>query len=376
MRRTAALIVGGGPAGSAAAIALAAGGTRALLIERSRDDEDALCGGFLSWRTLATLARIGVDPDRLNRARVTRARLFAGRHRREAALPYPALAVSRRRLDALLLARATEVAGVERGVIARAAEEDGVRLADGARIAVDALLLATGKHDLRGLARPAGARGIDPTLGLRVRLDPHPRLAALVGDAIELHLFRGGYGGLVLQEDGSANLCLAVHRSRLARTASPAALLRLLGDEAPALGERLAFMASDAAVEAIANVPYGWRATAGVAGLFRLGDQAGVIPSLAGEGMGIALASGLAAAAAYRRGGPVAAAHWQPRFARTIARPITAAGLVRDVAESRVAPVLVGLLPSATIRAIARATRLPRGAEGEPHSLVGEAVTA
>ncbi|SFP56239.1 NAD(P)/FAD-dependent oxidoreductase [Sphingomonas rubra] len=377
MRRTAALIVGGGPAGSAAAIALAQGGTRAVLLERSRDDEDALCGGFLSWRTLATLGRIGIDADLLNPARITRARLFAGSRRVEAALPFAALAVSRRRLDALLLARATALAGVERGVVVRAVEAGSVRLADDTRVSADALFLATGKHDLRGVARPAGARGADPTLGLRVRLDPHPRLAAMIGDAIELHLFRGGYAGLVVQEDGSANLCLAVHRSRLTETGNPGALLGALGREAPMLGERLAFMTSLARIDAIANVPYGWQARRGDAGLFRLGDQAGVIPSLAGEGMGIALASGLSAAAAHARGGPAAAAGWQPRFARAIRRPIMAAGLARDLAESRLAPLLVGLLPAATIRAVAHATRLPRDAEdGTRPSLVAGAVNA
>jgi len=379
MRRTPALIVGGGPAGSAAAIALAQAGTRALLLERSRGDEDALCGGFLSWRTLRTLARIGVEPDSLNRHRITHARLFAGGVRRAAMLPYPALAVSRRRLDALLLTRAASVASVERGVAVRAVEHGIVRLADGSRIAAESLFLATGKHDLRGFGRPVKARGADPTLGLRVRLAPRPRLAALVGDAIELHLFRGGYGGLVLQEDGSANLCLAVHRSRLVEAGSPAALLDGLGREAPALGERLAFMAADATIDAIANVPYGWRSRDGTAGLFRLGDQAGVIPSLAGEGMGIALASGLAAAEAHAHAGAAASLRWQPHFARMIARPMVVAGLVRDLAESGVAPVLAGLLPAAAIRAIARATRLPSGADGAPavpHSLVDEAVTA
>lgn len=379
MRRTAALIIGGGPAGSAAAIVLAREGTRALLLERSRGDEDALCGGFLSWRTLETLARIGVEPDALNRRRITCARLFAGGRRREAMLPRPALAVSRRHLDALLLTQAMAVAQVERGVAVRAVEGSTARLADGGHVEATSLFLATGKHDLRGLARPEKARGEDPTLGLRVRLGPHPRLAALVNDAIELHLFRGGYGGLVLQEDGTANLCLAVHRSRLTEAGTPLALLAALGREAPALGERLAFMASDAAIDAIANVPYGWRARGGTAGLFRLGDQAGVIPSLAGEGMGIALASGLAAAAAYARGGPSAARAWQPRFGRVIARPIAAAGLVRDLAESRWAPAAIATLPSATIRAIARITRV-RPVAGDrgrvPHSLVGEALNA
>lgn len=358
MRRTAALIVGGGPAGAAAAIALAETGVRPLLIERARETGDALCGGFLSWRTLDTLARLGVEADALNPARVTRARLFAGGREAQAPLPRPALAVSRRRLDALLLARASTVAAVERGVAVRSAEPGRVRLADDVAIQADALFLATGKHDLRGLARPEKARGSDPTLGLRVRLDPSPRLDRLVGDAIELHLFDRGYAGLVRQEDGSANLCLAVHRSRLAEAGTPAALLRLLGDKSPALAERLVSMPAGASIDAVANVPYGWRARDGVAGLFRLGDQAGVIPSLAGEGMGIALASGLAAARAYCRNGAEAAAEWQPRFARALARPIGVAGIVRDLAEGRAAPWLVRAAHPFLIQIIAHATRI------------------
>jgi len=360
VRRPAALIVGGGPAGSAAAIALAAAGTRALMIERSRDDEDALCGGFISWRTIETLRRLGVEADDLNPARVVRARVFAGIRMREAPLPAPALAVSRRRLDALLRARAGTVADIERGVAVRAVEEGVLRTADGGHLCADALFLATGKHDLRGLARPEAARGADPTLGLRVRLGPHPRLAALVGDAIELHLFDRGYAGLVVQEDGAANLCLAVHRSRLDGM-SPSRLIESLGQEVPALGERLAFMASDAPVDAIANVPYGWRERVGEAGLFRLGDQAGVIPSLAGEGMGIALASGLSAANAYANGGPSASLAWQPRVARDLRRPLAVAGFVRDVAEGRAAATAVALLPRSAIGWLARATRVRFG---------------
>jgi 2-polyprenyl-6-methoxyphenol hydroxylase-like FAD-dependent oxidoreductase len=63
MRRTPALIVGGGLAGAATAIGLARAGLPHLLVERSRETGDAICGGFLSWRTLETLAGLGIDPD-------------------------------------------------------------------------------------------------------------------------------------------------------------------------------------------------------------------------------------------------------------------------------------------------------------------------
>ncbi len=373
MRRLPALIIGGGPAGATTALLLARAGAPHLLIERDRETGNALCGGFLSWRTLETLARLGIDADRLNPADVTRVRLIARDRQAEAALPKRAKGVSRHRLDTMLLAAAQgQGAQVERGVGVRSAGAGVVRLADGGEIDAAALFLATGKYDLRGLARPAEARGADPSLGIRVRLGPAPGLTRLVGDAIELHMVDRGYAGLMLQEDGSGNLCMAIHRSRLSAAGSPEALLQAIGREVPALGDRLAYRDSAAPIEAIANVPYGWRLTSGEAGLFRLGDQAGVIPSLAGEGMGIAIASGVRAAQAYLQGGPGGAADYQHRLARALARPIGLADRIRAVAESpATAPLLVRLSALAPPLAAlaARLTRVDHSPIDE--SLVG-----
>ncbi|WP_375397432.1 NAD(P)/FAD-dependent oxidoreductase [uncultured Sphingomonas sp.] len=354
MRRTPALIVGGGPAGATTALLLARARAPHVLVERSAVTGDALCGGFLSWRTLDALEAIGIPRGALNRDDIRRVRLFAGRLRAEAWLPRPALAVSRRRLDALLMEHAiTAGAAVERGVAARSVAGLTAQV-DGDAIAGDALFLATGKHDLRGLARPAEARGADPTLGLRVRLGPSPTLDRLVGGTIELHLFDRGYAGLAQQEDGTVNLCLAVHRSRLNEAGSPDALVRALGRDLPRLGERLAHRAGRATIDAVANVPYGWRADRGPAGLYRLGDQGAVIPSLAGEGMGIAVESGRRAAAAYLRDGPAGSRDFQRRLAHDLAAPFALAGAIRGAAERpalaaaltlavRLAPVLAGI---------------------------------
>ncbi|MDQ2892118.1 MAG: FAD-dependent monooxygenase [Pseudomonadota bacterium] len=357
MRRTPALIVGGGPAGAATAIQLARARLPHLLLERDRGG-DALCGGFISWRTIQSLESLGVDPDTLNPARLTHVRLFAKDSRRDAALPYPALAVSRRRLDAVMLDSAIAAgAAVEDGVTIREIDGLTARAADGAIFEAEALFLASGKHDIRGLARPAAARGGDPTLGLRVRLPPS-RAVAAVADSIELHLFDRGYAGLALQEDGSANLCLAVHRSRLQEAGTPRQLLDRLAADAPILAARLVDLDADLPIDAIANVPYGWRERSGVTGLFRLGDQAGVIPSLAGEGMGIAIASGISAARAYRNHGAAGAADWQLRFARRLARPIMVAGIVRRIVEHPRAALLMPLLQPALIQLMASATRV------------------
>ncbi len=354
------LIVGAGPAGTAAAITLAHAGARPLVVERTRETGDALCGGFVSWRTIATLEQLGIDADALNPARITRARVFAAGRCGEAMLPRPALAVSRHRLDTVLQARAETLGtGIERGVTVRAIDGHAVHTGDGATITADALLLASGKHDVRGLARPAEARGSDPTLGLRVRLAPSRGLRAAVGDAIELHLFNRGYCGIVLQEDGSANACMAVHRSRLRAAGSPDALLHELAAASPALADRLA--GGWGAIDAVANVPYGWRTRDTTAGIFRLGDQAAVIPSLAGEGIGIALASGLSGARALFDMGPGGSIAWQRQFARAVAAPLRHAGLVWSLADRRwAAPVLplLARVPGA-LAAVATATRVP-----------------
>ncbi|HEV2569901.1 NAD(P)/FAD-dependent oxidoreductase [Sphingomonas sp.] len=346
------MILGGGPAGAAAAITLARAGARPLVLERQRETGDAICGGFLSWRSLAALGRLGVE---VAGAEAREVRLFSGTRSTRAPLPEPALGVSRRQLDSAML-RQAEAAGamVERGVHVREADGRHIR-ADNEAFWAERLLLATGKHDLRGLARPKLAA--DPAVGLRVRLGPATALSKLIEGAIELHLFDRGYAGLVLQEDGTGNLCLAVRKSRLNEAGGPAALLQEIGREVPALGERLAWLAADAPIDAIAAVPYGWRTAETSGGIYRLGDQAGVIPSLAGEGMGIALASGVMAGEGAIRGETAQA--FQRRLAGRTRRPIAIASAVLAAAERpgsaaalvklmRLAPGLASLLARVT----------------------------
>lgn len=361
MRRTAALIVGGGPAGSAAATTLARAGAEPLLLERYAKPQDALCGGFLSWRTLARLATLGLDTDTLGGEPIGTLALFAGNASSEAALPAPGRGVSRRRLDAMLLDCAAQAgANIERGVSARSAEGNGiVRLADGDIVVTGALFLATGKHELRGLARDADDPE-DGWMGLRFRLEPTRRLAQALAGRIELHLFQQGYAGLLLQEDGTANLCMAVRRARLTEAGGDRdRLLEALAGEAPSLGERLDG-GEIVARDAVGHVPYGWRETGGIVGLFRTGDQAAVIPSLAGEGIGIALASGERAARGFLAGGAEAGENFQPAFAARVREPLAIAGAIARLAESRSGARLLTALarvPGAA-RLAARATRI------------------
>src|SRR3546814_3001744 len=92
---------------------------------------------------------------------------------------------------------------------------------------------------------------------------------------------------------------------------------------------RISDWSSDVCSSDLGRVPYGWRATGTQPGVFRLGDQAGVIPSLAGEGIGIALGSAQCAIRHWREGGSAAAPAYQHAFARQMRRPIAVAELDR-----------------------------------------------
>jgi flavin-dependent dehydrogenase len=357
MRHVPALIVGGGPAGSAAAIGLARGGVAAELIERTAGPQDVVCGGFLGWDALAALRRLGIDPAELGACPIVRLRLVGGERVAEAALPRPAAGLSRRTLDAALLEQAM-AAGVEvrRGRTAKAAEGQTIRLDTGEEIEAQALFLATGKHELRGLQRPLTRRAAG-AVGLRTSFGPSQRTRAELAGFIELHPFDGGYAGLLLQEDGRVNLCLSVAAARLRSSGGVPELLRDLIGEAPRFGERLA-EAGDEPWLSISNVPYGWRVRDTEAGLFRLGDQAAVIASLAGDGIAIALTSGLAAADAHLSGS--SAGRYQQDFAGRAARPLAVAQALRWAAERRLPRRLLVAMAGAAPGAAGWAAQLTR----------------
>ena len=227
---------------------------------------------------------------------------------------------------------------------------------DGEEIGADALFLATGKHELRGLGRPTRCT-VRGAVGLRTALNGSAATTALDG-FIELHLFDGGYAGLLLQENGTANLCVSVTKHRFSQAGSTAALMADLAEETPLLRARMSD-AGETGWQAIAGVPYGWRSAETRSGVFRLGDQAAVISSLAGDGVAIALTSGIQAASMFLRDGPDGSRPYQAALARKARMPLRTADLLRWSVENRsVRPWLMRL---ASVPGVARlAARLTR----------------
>ncbi|WP_158930244.1 NAD(P)/FAD-dependent oxidoreductase [Acidisphaera sp. S103] len=359
------LIIGAGPAGSAAAITLAQAGYRPVLVERTTGPADKVCGDFLSDDAIQRVRGLGVDPVALGASSIQRVRLIHGEGIAEATLPFPAFGLSRRGLDAALLSRA-ESAGaiVQRGQTVRHLTLDlgewTAQTGDQSGFTAETVFLATGKHDVRNLPRARSDRG---AVGMKMYFHLAPGPAKTLDGAIELTLFPGGYAGLQLVENGRAVLCIAILRQAFQR----------YGGGWPGLiasieqrSRRFAAMVAGARPLlarplAVAGIPYGYQAgPEDSGGLFRLGDQAAVIPSLTGDGMAIALHSGQSAAETWMAGGDSVA--YQRALGSTLRTQMRLAGLLHHACMSglvqagltRGARVFPGLL-----RYAASGTRLP-----------------
>ena len=296
------LIVGGGLAGAAAAIVLARAGRAVALIERESAPKHKVCGEFLSAEALELLASLQLPVEALGAVPIHAVRLCSGPHVVPSGLPFAAMSLTRRCLDGALLAGA-RASGVQvvQGIAVESLGRDNDRwralLGDGWTVTAPDAVLGTGKHDLRGFARPPGRQSDLVAMKMYFRLAP-AQTAALAGH-VDLLLYPGGYAGLEPVENGAANLCCLVQRSVLARLGGRwEALLTHLRETCPAARERLLEAQPLLAKPlAVASIPYGFvRSEPAGDRLWAVGDQAAVIPSFTGDGMSIALLSGVRAA--------------------------------------------------------------------------------
>jgi geranylgeranyl reductase family protein len=325
------VVVGAGPAGSVAALVLARGGARVALVDRAEFPRDKACGDLIGPRGVQVLDELGIDlPDALRLGDMA----VIGPSGSRVVLPavpgrtYPghALAVRRTQFDARLRdaalgAGAVPVAGratrcnpsdAERGAV--------VMLDDGRELSGDVVIGADG-----ALSVVAGGAGLcDPARslwGFAVR--------AYADDRVELPTIvfwdeapgRGlpGYGWAFPGGEGGVNLGLGIgtgaHRALGARVAK----------RMPAF---LAHLCDLGVVHAVAPSRSlgGWLRVGGAGTVpargrvLLVGDAAGLVNPLQGEGIAQALASGRVAAESVLVD-PVSSAH---RYREWVARALGA----------------------------------------------------
>jgi len=360
------IVIGGGPAGAAVATLLARAGVPVTLVEQYAEPRHKMCGEFLSTEAFDSLLAMGLDVGTLGAVPVRHLRLAGRGEYAGHDLPFEAQSLTRKVLDeAMLQMAAASGADVRRGERAEALErsETGwdVRMSGGERLGAGDVFVASGKHDLRGHARPEGPQGTLIAFKQYFRL-AEGESAELTG-AIELILFRGGYAGLQMVEGGCANLCLLVEARRYRELGGRwEALLGAIEAESPHLRRRL--RGAEAMLErplSLSRIPYGYlRRDAGEPGLWHMGDQAAVIPSFSGDGMSIALHTAQVAAEVYLGGQRPAelVRRLEAELGRLLWRATALSRLMVDAGGQRVVCGAVRAFPSLLPRAAAL-TRIP-----------------
>lgn len=356
------LVIGGGPAGSMLALRLIAAGRRVALVEREPAAHNKVCGEFLSREAVHYLRQVGLDPLALGAQVIRTVRLSSSDRVVSAPLPFEALSLSRRTLDEVLLARVAQTCEVLRGAavesLGREVNRWAAHLADNRKLRASAVFIATGKHDLRGHARPAGRQS--DLVGFKLYFTLAPAKTDALREVMDLYLFPDGYGGISLVENGIANLCLVVRRSVLQGLGGWPHLIEnilqsnrhlhwLLDDAAQLISRPLA----------ISPIPYGYL-SAESDGPWRIGDQAAVIPSFTGDGMSIAMHSATLAAQMFLAGR--SSAEYTAALRAQIRRRMSLAAWLSQACVSPIGrAAALKFLPLAPVllRWIAAATRIP-----------------
>jgi flavin-dependent dehydrogenase len=299
------IAAGGGLAGTAFAMELARAGARVMIIERTPGPHHKVCGDFLSGEAKALLRHLGIDVEQLGGSPIRNLSLADRASEARAPLPFEALGLSRFRLDeALLEAAAARGVTVVRNTAVESIDDDGnggviVHTTHGSHRA-GAVALASGKHNIRGIARPSG-----PMVGFKMHLAPTPAARASLEGLVRLVAFPGGYVGLCLIENQVLSIAWNIQSTALrsigtswheqsAHIAKASPFFgNLLHGAEPLWAKPLA----------VSGLPYGFLRTEPLSpAIYPVGDQLAVIPSFAGDGTSLALASGISAARALLEG--------------------------------------------------------------------------
>jgi menaquinone-9 beta-reductase len=335
-RRFDVAIIGAGPAGSAAAISLAQRGYDVVLIDKQNFPREKLCGNFVNPINWPLFRDLGVD-DRIlaePHCRVSGFRLTAPSgesadasfSQSDQSRSY-GLGLARARLDYVLLQRAREAeATVETGcrlqriskdardwdLLTSAGEIWKAKILIGAdgRNSWVAQQLGMNQHALRGrsvgfqmrLKLSAGASTFSGIAAQRLdahigqKKDPSRALGmtSVGADRIEIHLFPGGYAGLINVGEGFLTLGLAIDKRVLPREAVQRFLIERLARN-PFLKTVLQNCESVDGLRSAYPVYFSRRCSFDEAVLL-VGDAARVTEPVSGEGIYFAMTSGALAA--------------------------------------------------------------------------------
>ena len=298
------VIIGGGPGGSAAAMVAARAGLKVTVFEKGLHGRDKVCGDGLTPRAVAALNELDINMSGAHR--IDGLRMIAGKKTRELSWPtgtrFPnhGAVWPRNKLDTYLIDQAVAAgAEVRFGTEALPAIENGQVVgvdAAAERVLAPLTILAAGAQGLA--AKMLGAeRDPDETFGLAIRAyAPTPRhgerhLEACLSLRDEHGTAVPGYGWMFPAGDGTVNI--GVGALSTMKGFKKLNLNRLIDQYAAIVREPWS-------LGAYVDKPRAWRLPMSSLkrfgpGWVAIGDAAGFVNPMNGEGIDYALESGIVA---------------------------------------------------------------------------------
>lgn len=286
------IIVGGGLAGLTAALHLQRAGLDVLLVEKNPYPNHKVCGEYVSNEVLPYLQWLDADPEQLKPNPIQRLQFttVSGKSM-TTALPLGGFGISRFKLDNFLYEQFRDKGGrVLFDTVTDIAFEN------------DSFLISTAAENMLSARQVIGAYGKRSAIDIKYNrpfMQQRSPWLAVKGHysgnfeegLVALHNFNGGYCGVSNVEDKKINICYLADYASFSRHKSPLSyqenvlyknkhLKEILESSTPLFGAPLT----------ISQIAFGAKETV-IDHMLMIGDTAGLIHPLCGNGMGMAVHS-------------------------------------------------------------------------------------